>query len=355
MRNTILVGDAALELRRLPSGFAHCCVTSPPYWGLRDYGVDGQIGVEQTPAEYVARIVGVMTEVHRVLRDDGTLWLNLADTFAHDDKWGGKTRGRTCKGLHDQPLVRTKRSCGLPDKSLVGIPWRVAFALQDAGWCLRQDIIWHKPNAMPTRAADRCTSAHEYLFLLSKRPNYYYDARPLLEPATMRPQRRPVGRKKDAIPRQGDPKQSWSTQSRSNVAHDSPDGLRNKRDVWTIETEPYNGEFFAVFPQALVTPCVLAGTSEAGACSACGAPWTRSQDRRKNNPPFKPSCTCSAGLDRSVVLDPFMGVGTTALVAHQLGRDWVGCELSPKTADKAHERLSPLLAQSRLPVCASLT
>ncbi|MCF5398308.1 site-specific DNA-methyltransferase, partial [Pseudomonas syringae] len=170
----ILVGDCIDMMRTLPDESVHTCVTSPPYYGLRDYGVDGQIGLEETPAEFIARLVDVFREVRRVLRADGTIWVNMGDSYASDSKWGGSTGGKHVKALHGNGSIgRLRTRTGLPDKNLMGMPWRLAFALQDDGWYLRQDIIWHKPNPMPESTRDRCTKAHEYLFLLSKSPRYY--------------------------------------------------------------------------------------------------------------------------------------------------------------------------------------
>ena len=310
----IIEGDCLATLRTLPDESIHCCVTSPPYWGLRDYGHDGQIGLESTPEAYVARMVEVFREVRRVLRDDGTLWLNLGDSYAAQRSGttmpaetlaggvGGKgdkdaKRGREQSGH----AHRNARAIGLKHKDLVGIPWRVAFALQADGWWLRQDIIWHKPNPMPESVTDRCTKAHEYVFLLTKSERYYYDAGAVSEATA----------KSGGAPRQfGATKQSGTfRQDQGRVFVDK--GVRNRRSVWTIPTKPYSGAHFAVMPSDLVKPCILAGCPEGG-----------------------------------TVLDPFAGSGTTLAVAAELGCSGIGCELNPEYIKLAEQRIAavqPLL------------
>ncbi|UII74202.1 site-specific DNA-methyltransferase [Pseudomonas sp. HN11] len=185
-QHRVLIGDCIESMRTLPDKSVHMCVTSPPYYGLRDYGVDGQIGLEETPAEFIGRLVEVFREVRRVLQDDGTAWVNMGDSYATDSKWGGSTGGKHVKALHgDGSIGRTRTRTGLPDKNLMGMPWRLAFVLQNDGWYLRQDIIWSKPNPMPESTKDRCTKSHEYLFLLSKSPRYYYDQNAIKEPAAL--------------------------------------------------------------------------------------------------------------------------------------------------------------------------
>ena len=332
MRHTILHADVMDGLRSLPDRSVHCIITSPPYWGLRDYGVEGQIGLEPTPEEYVQRIVAVFREARRVLRDDGTTWLNLGDCYA-----------------------RSRSAWGLKAKDLVGIPWRVAFALQEDGWYLRSDIIWHKPNPMPESVRDRPTKAHEYVFLLAKSPRYFYDADAVREESHYRaPKGSGTGRGRYS----GDEMGSVP----SGGVSANPLG-RNRRDVWTIPTRPYKGAHFATFPPALVEPCLLAGTSERGACPECGAPWRRVVERlpvtgrNENKTPaaahaavrcsrageshvetvgWEPSCGCEAQggeLVPCTVLDPFAGSGTVSLVAHGLGRSSVGIELNEKYID----------------------
>ncbi len=282
---------------------AQMCVTSPPYFGLRDYGHAGQIGLEQTPAEYVAAMVEVFSLVWELLDDDGVLWLNLGDSYnaagrtGHGTRQGfkqGTSRASAEKADNCRPSVDS-----LKPKDLIGIPWRVAFALQEAGWYLRQDIIWHKPNPMPESVTDRCTKAHEYLFLLSKSERYYFDSAAIAAPASQ-----PIGKPKLT----GQHKASaggFTTNGTGNSSLGSNQGAetRNKRSVWTVPTSPYSGAHFATFPPALIEPCILAGS--------------------------RPG---------DVVLDPFMGSGTTAQVAQALGRRWIGCELNPGYGELQKER-----------------
>lgn len=308
----ILVGDALERLQQLPDGSVQTCVTSPPYWGLRDYGHDGQLGLESTPDEYVTNMVEVFRHVRRVLADEGTVWLNLGDSYASGGGSGsqrldslGERLG--CGHGHKHSSTDSHRAItppGLKPKDLVGIPWRVAFALQADGWWLRQDIIWHKPNPMPESVTDRCTKAHEYLFLLTKSARYLYDAQAVAEPVTREFWHESVGSpymtakdgRLDGGKRQG---------------FGPMDGTRNKRSVWTIATKPYSGAHFAVMPADLVEPCVLAGS--------------RSGD---------------------TVLDPFTGSGTVGMVALRHGREFVGIELNPEYAALAESRIyndGPLL------------
>ena len=327
-RTNIIEGDALRVLRRLPSQSINCCVTSPCYWGLRDYGVPGQMGLEKTPEEYVARLVDVFREVRRVLRDDGTLWLNLGDSYATGggkvgDCPGGGKQGARYRGDHGAdpksagigPQTQPNRMpiAGLKPKDLVGIPWRVAFALQADGWYLRSDIIWHRPNPMPESVTDRPTKAHEYVFLLAKGAKYYYDAAAIAEPAKYPGDhgfpRGPIdGCDSDLI--------TWrakSQQSRKIAGVDSRTAgseTRNKRTVWTVTTKPFKGAHFATFPPKLIEPCILAGCPKGG-----------------------------------IVLDCFAGAGTTGLVATQHGRRFIGIELNPKYAQMARERIEPGSAQ----------
>ena len=271
MKNEIYLGDCIQGMSSLPDKSVNTCITSPPYYGLRDYGCDGQIGLEETPESYVQKMVDVFREVKRVLRDDGTLWLNIGDSYNGSG------------GNHKKP------------KDLIGIPWMLAFALRTDGWYLRQDIIWHKPNPMPESVRDRCTKAHEYIFLLSKSPKYYFDSEAIKIPV----------------------KQEWGTRDRTNGKyHNDGTGLRphsgleksytkaNKRSVWTVTTKPFKDAHFATYPESLIVPCVLAGCAEGG-----------------------------------LVLDPFMGAGTTALVSKKLGRNYVGFELNPEYRNIAIKRI----------------
>lgn len=290
----------------------HTVVTSPPYFGLRDYGCDGQLGLEPTPDEFVAALVEVFRSVRRVLRDDGTVWLNLGDSYASKatGSLGGKIALGGGQSNQAAALSRPDKSgFGLVEKQLIGIPWRVAFALQADGWYLRQDIIWHKPNPMPESVRDRCTKAHEYIFLLSKSPKYYFDSMAVREPiaestkkaygekgrARSENSRGAAAERNDYNPdAKGDSTFGFST-----------DGKRNRRSVWTVTTKPFKGAHFATFPPDLIEPCVLAGCPEGG-----------------------------------TVFDPFGGSGTTALVALRNRRKAVLSELNPEYVDMAHARMA---------------
>jgi DNA modification methylase len=287
--------DCSAGLKQLPERSINCCVTSPPYFGLRDYGVSGQIGLETTPEAYVAKMVAVFQEVKRVLRDDGTLWLNLGDSYSHGGCGARDTERWPKQSRNDHMATQVKKETGVKSKDLIGIPWRVAFALQADGWYLRQDIIWAKPNPMPESVTDRCTKSHEYIFLLSKGPKYYFDNGAIKEPAKYAGDDR--GSHKDS--RRGTECNAIS--ERCGKTGD----WRNRRDVWTVTTKPYKEAHFATFPPDLIRPCILAG--------------------------------CPAG---GLVLDPFMGAGTTALVALQEGRQYIGFELNPKYIEIANKRIT---------------
>ena len=313
-RNTCLVGDAAEQLATLPAGCVQMCATSPPYWGLRDYGEPDQLGLEETPEAYVERLVSIFREVRRVLRDDGVLWLNLGDSYNGSGGAGGDYEAG---GIRDgQPKYPGRKSDTLKPKDLCGIPWRVALALQRDGWWLRADIIWAKPNPMPESVTDRPTSAHEYVFLLSKSARYFYDADAIKEASGSNSH----GGGKDHPGRY----QHASGRNDGNPAMGILTATRNRRSVWTVATAPYGGAHFACWPPKLVAPMIQAGSSERGACADCGAPWRREGDA------WQKPCDC-ATTERlpCVVLDPFMGSGTTGQVAQDLGRDWIGCELNP--------------------------
>jgi len=326
----IILGDSREKLREIETGSVHCCITSPPYFGLRDYGVEGQMGLEATPAEFVAGMVDLFREVRRVLRDDGTLWLNLGDSYA--GSWGAQSRGEatgegSARIQGTSPLqarsiaahVRgtthvgsLKNTPGLKPKDLIGIPWRVALALQEDGWWLRQDIIWSKPNPMPESVKDRCTKAHEYLFLLSKSERYHYDHDAIAENAEFSepnsPQsiKSPMGqgytRRARGIPPRHEKYAESSDQSRLDRV--GRGGRRNKRSVWTVSTKPFKQAHFATFPPDLIEPCVLAGCPKGG-----------------------------------TILDPFGGAGTTGMVAERLGRNATLIELNPEYAAMASDRL----------------
>jgi len=305
MSGVILIGDARDRLAELPDGTFNTCVTSPPYFGLRDYGCEGQIGLETTPDEYVAELVAVFREVHRVLRDDGTLWLNIGDSYANDGKWGGSSGGKHASALHgDTSIGRTKVRTGLKPKDLIGIPWRVAFALQADGWYLRQDIIWHKPNAMPESVRDRCTKAHEYVFLFSKSPRYFFDHEAIKEAAIRSDKAAWVDRTPDKKRGHVRIQAGFGGRYAERIAEEGAPEKRNCRSVWSVATRPFKEAHFAVYPPALIEPCILAGSPEGG-----------------------------------VVLDPFFGAGTTGLVAQQHGRSWIGVELNPDYAAIARKRL----------------
>ena len=290
----ILCGDALTELRKLPAESVQCCVTSPPYWGLRDYGVAGQLGLESTQEQYVAKLIEIFREVRRVLRADGVLWLNLGDSYnsgaevgRHDARINPDGPGATAKFMGTARQYGNRQT-GLKPKDLVGIPWRVAFALQADGWWLRQDIIWSKPNPMPESVTDRCTKAHEYIFLLSKAASYYYDAGAVAEAAIWNEDPRAGnGRLTYDGKRQGD-------DGTGQEAFVSIKDTRNRRSVWEITTKPYAEAHFATFPPELPRLCILAGS--------------------------KPGDT---------ILDPFAGSGTTGEVAQELGRHATLIELNP--------------------------
>lgn len=321
--NQVIQGDCLEVMRGMPDNSVHCCVTSPPYWGLRDYGHERQLGLEKNLEEYVASLVNVFREVRRVLRDDGTLWLNLGDSYCSighkkSSSGYGTTGLAGGKAQEHHPLRRENNVPGLKHKDIIGIPWRVAFALQADGWYLRQDIIWHKPNPMPESVRDRCTKAHEYLFLLSKSARYSYDADAVREPhVTFTKNSKMSGGRNHFGVRNGTPEKGKN--AGNNNCHDGrwdqafhPSG-RNRRSVWTVSTKPYKGAHFATFPPQLIEPCILAG--------------------------------CPAG---GTVLDPFFGSGTTGAVAVQHGRQYLGIELNPEYIALAQERIGKTMEDASL-------
>lgn len=339
MKATIHIGDSLELLKGLPSQSVQTCVTSPPYWGLRDYGEDGQLGLEETPEQFVENLVVLFREVKRVLKDDGTLWLNLGDSYAGSwgnsgsrpelDESGGGQRNKEAdyiaRGGWDERRERPPSSYPhelLKPKDLVGIPWRTAFALQADGWYLRSDIIWSKPNPMPESVTDRPTKAHEYIFLLSKSRKYYYDHDAIKETSITQDERRPyapgqIDNRGNGHDRGGGQKRKTDKQRGHSRRHagfnDRWDSMtkeeqgalgRNKRTVWTVATRPYSGAHFATYPPQLIQPCIEAGSKKG-----------------------------------DLVLDPFSGSGTTGMVALGLGRNYVGLELNPEYAELSRKRI----------------
>lgn len=397
---TLYQGHVLDMLRQLPSESVHCVVTSPPYYALRDYGLPptvwggdgecehdwdqrgfcsrcgawrGQLGLEPSPDLYVQHMVEVFREVRRVLRADGTLWLNLGDTYL--SQYGSGFNGQ--RRFDEANLnIRLPRPAGVKPKDLIGIPWAVAFALRADGWYLRSDIIVAKANPMPESVKDRPTRAHEYVFLLAKRARYFYDADAIREPheaTSLERAKYGEAQRKESVTIPGRDKR-WH----ANDVELNPLG-RNKRSVWVIATEPFPEAHFATFPQRLVEPMILAGTSPK-ACPKCGAPWERVRVRTgfvgqrepahvPNNTPtktdstgwqpavtptneFRPTCSCPGndGSGRCIVLDPFVGSGTTMLVAARLGRHAIGIDLNPDYLAMARRRIEAEHAQRRLPV-----
>lgn len=330
--NRIEFGDCRDTMRRWAAEGvrAQMCVTSPPYFGLRDYGHHGQLGLEQTPEQYVAAMVEVFRCVWDVLAADGTLWLNIGDSYARtggtDRKVSDSAKVGSTRNTMEQIGDRTQRApTGLKDKDLIGIPWRLAFALQADGWYLRQDIIWHKPNPMPESVRDRCTKAHEYVFLLSKSDRYFIDPEGMKEPAvkgaagsefhTGKTGAHQMGRASTKPRKQNSTNDSFvpgatAHGGRHREGSEREPETRNRRSVWTVATRPYKGAHFAVFPPALIEPCILAGS--------------------------RPG---------DVVLDPFMGSGTTAAVALQHGRQYLGCELNPAYQPLQDARVESVFAE----------
>jgi DNA modification methylase len=308
--NQIHFGDcrATMRLWAAESVKVQTCITSPPYFGLRDYGHEGQIGLEQTPEEYIAAMVEVFRCVRDVLADDGTLWVNIGDSY-QTTSGGGQQVGQTNTGAGLATKRATSKQTGLKGKDLIGIPWMLAFALRADGWYLRQDIIWHKPNPMPESVRDRCTKAHEYIFLLSKSERYFFDSEAMKEPVAASTVSRLA---QDVENQRGSDRVPGKTNGPMKAVGNGE--TRNRRSVWTVATRPYKGAHFATFPPALIDPCILAGS--------------------------RPG---------DIVLDPFMGSGTTAAVALQHGRRYLGCELNPEYGPLQQQRIASVLQTQPTP------
>ena len=404
----IILGDCIAGMQTLPAGCIQTCITSPPYFGLRDYqGGTEEIGQEETVEGYVEQIVEVFREIKRILRDDGTVWLNLGDSYMSAKGCSPPPQTFANGNADGQPkdFVPPNRrdQKGLKNKDLIGIPWRVAFALQADGWYLRQDIIWNKPNPMPESVTDRCTKSHEYIFLLSKKSHYYFDHEAIREPAAESSAARMLRGVSDTHknvngapgqtahsmnkprPRQFGAKVQEGTK-RGDIGNTFVDtGKRNKRSVWTVTTKPFRGAHFATFPKDLIEPCVLAGTSEHGCCSKCGAPWNRdveikrtfeSGSGRSGNLPegkngsnlqgggetkdirrgpvchsktigWEKTCKCvDAEVVPCTVFDPFTGSGTTAIVSLKHNRNFIGTELNEEYIKIAEDRIRTEIPQT---------
>lgn len=306
--NIVLHGDSVSMLKTLPADSVHCCVTSPPYYGLRDYGIDGQIGREESPERYIERLVSVFREVWRVLRPDGTLWVNIADTYCGTGSNPKHFDPKNPKGRTGRQVTLNHKAAGCKQKDLIGIPWLLAFALRNDGWYLRNAVIWEKGNAMPESAKDRLTRSYEFVFLLAKSQKYYYDAAAIAEPtAEISIKRLKYGRGEnkyaDGIP--GSAAQGINSPRAGAIPIEEIPMFRNKRDVWKINTVPYAGAHFAAFPPKLAETCILAGCPPGG-----------------------------------IVLDPFFGSGTAGLVAIQKGRQYIGIDINAEYCRLAGERIN---------------
>lgn len=310
----LIHGDCLQVLKTLPESCVQTCVTSPPYWGLRDYGVDGQLGLELTPKEFISKMVEVFAEVRRVLKPDGTLWVNIGDTYSATNygQGGGWAAGEGKDGSGGNNLTRSLfknpgYKSGVPPKNLIGIPWKLAFALQDDGWFLRQDIIWHKTNPMPESVKDRCTKSHEYIFLLSKSPKYYFDSEAIREPAKY--PNGPGNKTPYNIPGQRDGQNANLGGSLHKIG---PKPTRAKRSVWSVSTKPFKEAHFATYPPDLIEPCILAGS-------------------RKGD----------------TVLDPFNGAGTTGVVSVKHDRKYIGIELNPDYLELSNQRFKKITKDTK--------
>lgn len=315
MMNKIIIGDALESLKQVPDETVDCCVTSPPYYGLRDYGVAGQIGLEETPDEYIDRLVETFREVRRTLKPDGTLWVVIADSYAGSGKGAAaypdnaaKYKQGTNKGMVGAINTTKVKTPGIKPKDLIGIPWMLAFALRADGWYLRSDIIWNKPNVMPESVKDRCTKSYEHVFMFAKSRRYHFDSEAVMVPAHYDGRKETLNKGSSKYQDTVVPGHSPQSQHTAGKPHERwrfKDGkpVKNRRDVWTVCTRPYKGAHFATFPPELIEPCILAGSRTGG-----------------------------------TVLDPFIGSGTTAEVASRLGRDCIGIELNPEYAALIKER-----------------
>lgn len=414
-RNKIIQGDSLETLNQLPDECIDCCITSPPYYGLRDYGVEGQMGSEESPEEFITSMVRVFSEVKRVLKNSGTCWINIGDSYSSGAS-GDNMQNRSVQAMAgnvQMPGDGDRKKNGsvyrkplkhdiIKPKDLIGIPWMLAFALRADGWYLRQDIIWHKPNSMPEPVKDRCTKSHEYIFMLSKSRNYYYDSFSIKEKVSEKTHERYAdhkwanGNTVEKAHSFHQPKENQNkarkmakagTGIKNNTSFDEamavmPD-MRNKRSVWSVSTEVFPEAHFATYPQALILDCVKSGSSEHGCCSQCGAPYerilepsasyaavlgtgyhdhkedgsrgmtqtngTNIQNKMRDagiggaeyeSKGWKKTCSCEVvEIQPALVLDPFMGAGTTALVSRKLYRDFVGIELNPEYISIAERRL----------------
>jgi DNA modification methylase len=386
VKHIFYLGDVIACLKKIPGNTVQCVVTSPPYWGLRDYGVDGQIGLEKTPAEFIEKMVEVFREVRRVLREDGTIWVNFGDSYCANGKGGRADFDPELEGVKSKKIPRgsgrwgggNNEVEGLKPKDLCGIPWRFAFALQDDGWYLRSDIIWSKPNPMPESVTDRPTKAHEYLFLLTKSTKYYYDNEAIKEEQTESSRERSKYGWNGVTDDNSNGSRTGSSYKKTAESGDKmktipQNGKRNKRTVWEIATEGCPEAHFATFPTKLVEPCVLAGTSPK-ACSVCLAPWKRKLEPSENYAKmlgkgyhdhsndlnqgmsqnkkmprtfadyitvnWEPTCKCQGndGSGKCIVLDPFGGSGTVTFVSSYLQRDSIYIDLNFKYMDIALQR-----------------
>ena len=320
--NKVYLGDSLEIIKNFPDESIDCVVTSPPYYGLRDYGVAGQIGLEYTPSQYIERLVSLFREIRRCLKKDGTIWVNIGDSYNNTAPGNknphGFSQNRPSYTNYETKKMREKKLVnGIKQKDLIGIPWMLAFALRADGWYLRQDIIWHKPNPMPESVTDRCTKSHEYIFLFSKNEKYYFDYEAIMEPCSEKQTEHYIGKnyygngtKKERTHEQGYSQKENGGHRDNSGGFDCEmsikDGVvvRNKRDVWNVPVRPNKESHFATYPEMLIRPCILAGCAEGG-----------------------------------IVLDPFMGSGTTGIVARKLNRNYVGCELNPEYQKMAERRI----------------